>query len=98
MAESRCLLGGVSSPLRVVRSMQLMAFNSQAACHSFLIERRAVRLAVRAKTALRLTRAAEASPRSRSIPGLRGSCFAEKAISANDLAVGMVSPLKSNIV
>jgi hypothetical protein len=48
-----------------------MARNNQAACQSFLIERRAGRLAVRRSTALRLTRACSTQLRSSGIPGLR---------------------------
>ncbi len=46
----------VSSPLSVVRSMQEMALSSQAACASFLTERRVPSVATRRSTALIFTR------------------------------------------
>src|SRR5215472_1285515 len=36
LAHRRRTLPGVSSPINVVRSMQVMALSSQATCHSFL--------------------------------------------------------------
>src|SRR5713101_9585724 len=71
LAHRRSTLVGVSSPWRVVRSIQVMARSSHAACHSFLTVRRVGIVAARRSTALRLTRTWRTQSMSRGIPGLR---------------------------
>ena len=61
----------VSSPLNVVRSMQVTAFRSQAACASFLTVRRPGRLATRRSDAERLMRTSSIQSRSKATPALR---------------------------
>ena len=76
---------GVSSPASVVRSMQVMARSSQAACHSFFTVRRVGRVAARRSTALRFTRTASTQSRSSGMPGLR-------AIAACSVALARALP------
>ncbi|CAG9256977.1 hypothetical protein PUN4_280070 [Paraburkholderia unamae] len=72
----RCTRPSVSSPLSVVRSMQVMAFSSQAACASFLTARRVPSVAVRRSTADWLTRSASSQAASNATPALRAVCAA----------------------
>src|SRR5258706_5552072 len=73
LAQSRSTFPGVSSPCSVVRSMQVIARSSHAACHSFLTVRGVESVAARRSTALRLTRSARMTSRSSGMPGLRSS-------------------------
>src|SRR5256885_16594522 len=73
LAQSRSTFPGVSSPCSVVRSMQVIARSSQAACHSFFTVRRVGIVAARRSTALRLTRRPRMTSRSSGTPGLRSS-------------------------
>ena len=60
---------GVSSPSSVVKSMQVTTLKSQAACHSFLIERRVLCVLARRCVAGKFTRLVSTQPRSRANPG-----------------------------
>src|ERR1700730_17488447 len=55
LAHSRCTFPSVSSPESVVRSMQVIAFSNQAACHSFLTVLLPAKVATRRSTALLFT-------------------------------------------
>src|SRR5581483_10027765 len=70
----RRTLPGVSSPCNVVRSIQVMARNNHAACHSFFTVRLVLIVAARRSTALRLIRTRLTQSISRGIPGLRSLC------------------------
>src|SRR2546430_1157620 len=70
-AHKRSTFPGVSSPWRVVRSMQVIARSSHAACHSFFTVRRVGIVAALRSTALRLTRSSRMMSRSRGRPELR---------------------------
>jgi hypothetical protein len=63
---------GVSSPASVVRSMQVIALTSHAACQFFLTVRRVVSVAARRSTADRLTRAPSIHSTRSGVPSLRG--------------------------
>ena len=63
----------VSSPDRVVRSMQVTALRSQAACHCFFIERRVLSESARRLTAGRLTRIPLTQAKSRGRPAFRST-------------------------
>ena len=73
-AHNRRTRSSVSSPERVVRSMQVTARRSQAACHSFFTVRRATWDWTRRSTALVLTRTSRTQSRLRGMPvfGNRG--------------------------
>src|SRR5712692_10021057 len=73
LAQSRSTFPGVSSPWRVVRSMQVTARSSHAACHSFLTVRRFGNVAARRSTALRLMRIERIRSRSSGMPRLRSA-------------------------
>src|ERR1700730_12756862 len=55
LAHNRWTFPSVSSPDRVVRSIQAIALSSQAACHSFLTVRLPAKVATRRSTALLFT-------------------------------------------
>src|SRR5438876_497024 len=86
LAHSRSTLVGVSSPWSVVRSMQVIARKSQAACHSFLTVRRVGMVAARRSTALRLMRRARTRSRSRGIPGLRSGSVNTRSARSGETA------------
>src|SRR5712691_8155971 len=88
LAHSRSTLLGVSSPCSVVRSMQVMARSSHAACHSFLTVRRVGMVAARRSTALRLMRRARTRSRSRGIPGLRSGWVNTRSARSGETAAG----------
>src|SRR6516162_8544710 len=69
-AQRRFTRSSVSSPERVVRSMQVMARSSQAICHSFLTVRRVTSVAARRSTALVLTRTFSTQSRFNEVPWL----------------------------
>src|SRR5579859_7987483 len=74
LAHSRRTVPGVSSPCKVVRSMQVTARSSHAACQAFLTLRRVGKVAARRSVALRLVkRASWTQSRSSGSPGLRAS-------------------------
>ena len=81
LAQSRRTRPGVSSPESVVRSMQVIAFTSHAACHSFLTDRRVVRVAARSSTALALTPTLSNQSGASGAPGLRGRLWASRVKS-----------------
>jgi len=74
LAHRRRTRSSVSSPERVVRSMQVMARRSHAACHSFFTVRRATCDCARRSTALVLTRTSRTQSRFSGTPtfGSRG--------------------------
>src|SRR2546427_9403734 len=88
LAQSRSTLLGVSSPWSVVRSTQVTARSSQAACHSFLTVRRVGMVAARRSTALRLMRRARTRSRSRRIPGLRSGWVNTRSARSGETAAG----------
>src|SRR2546425_11117438 len=88
LAQRRSTLVGVSSPCRVVRSMQVMARSSQAACHSFFTVRRVGMVAARRSTALRLTLIARTRSRSKGTPGLRSGCVNTRSDRSAETAGG----------
>src|SRR5438067_12208018 len=90
LAHRRSTLVGVSSPWRVVRSMQVIARKSQAACHSFLTVRRVGMVAARRSTALRLIRRARMRSRSRGVPGLRSGWVNTRSARSGATAAGIV--------
>src|SRR3989441_11710673 len=90
LAHRRSTLVGVSSPWRVVRSMQVIARKSQAACHSFLTVRRVGMVAARRSTALRLIRRARTRSRSRGVPGLRSGWVNTRSARSGATAAGIV--------
>ena len=71
LKHNRATLVAVSSPERVVKSMQVTARRSQAACHCFFTDRRVFSVSARRLTAGRLTLAPLIHCKSRGIPGLR---------------------------
>ena len=71
LAQRRWTRPGVSSPASVVRSMQVNAFTSQAACYSFFTVRRVPRVAARRSAAEVLTSVASNQEVSRRMPSLR---------------------------
>src|SRR5208337_3730051 len=73
-AHNRRTRSSVSSPERVVRSMQVIARRSHAACHSFFTVLRATCDCARRSTALVLTRTSRTQSRLRGMPtfGSRG--------------------------
>src|SRR5690606_2559780 len=72
LAQSRFTLLAVSSPESVVRSISVIAFSNQAACHCFFTVRRVGIVAARRSAALLLTRMARTTSRSSGPPGFRG--------------------------
>ncbi len=79
LAHSRRTRSCVSSPESVVRSMQAMAFRSQAICQSFLTVRRVTSVAARRSTALVLTRTASTQSRFKGMPGLPTAIYSVRA-------------------
>lgn len=71
LKHNRATLVAVSSPERVVKSIQVTARRSQAACHCFLIDRRVFSVSARRFTAGRLTRVLLTHSKSSGTPGLR---------------------------
>src|SRR5256885_16256068 len=90
LAHRRSTLVGVSSPWSVVRSMQVIARGSPAACHSFLTVRRVGIVAARRSTALRLMRSARTRSKSRGIPGLRSGSVNTRSARSGETAAGTV--------
>src|SRR5208337_1811377 len=68
LAQSRRTRSSVSSPLKVVRSMQVMARSIQAICQSFFTVRRVTRVAARRSTALVFTRTCSSQSRFSEVP------------------------------
>src|SRR5205823_10093194 len=73
LAQSRLTRSSVSSPERVVKSMQVMARSSQAICQSFFTVRRVTSVEARRSTALVFTRADSIQSRLREVPRLTWS-------------------------
>src|SRR4051812_9639345 len=99
LAQRRRTLLGVSSPESVVRSIQVMARNSQAACHSFLTVRRVTSVVALRSTALLLMRVPYTQSRSRGVPGLRSMCStgeSEGAVGAS--AAPLCVPLTPRVL
>lgn len=73
LAHKRSTLPAVSSPDSVVRSINVIARSSHAACHCCFTVRRVGIVAARRSTALRFTRMERTSCRSSGVPALRST-------------------------
>jgi len=83
--------------------MQVIARNSQAACHCFLTVRRVGMVAARRSTALRFTRSARTDSRSSGAPGLRTgrrctSTSRSSPITGGRAAGGALAPANRSVV
>src|ERR1700756_621340 len=87
-AHNRRTRSSVSSPESVVRSMQVIARNSHAACHSFLTVRRVTSVCARRSTALLFTRTATIKSRFSGIP--RWGCISRPPYCAMAVSEGEI--------
>src|SRR5436190_3831440 len=90
LAHRRRTRSSVSSPESVVRSMQVMARSSHAACHSFFTVRRVTSVCARRSTALVFTRTASIQSRFSGMPRL--GCSSRPAYCAIAVSEGEIAP------
>src|SRR5713101_2915652 len=89
-AHKRRTRSSVSSPESVVRSMQVMALSSHAACDSFFTVRRVTRVWARRSAALVLTRTASTQSKFSGMP--RFGCRSRPAKFAIAVSAGEIAP------